>query len=59
MDMLRAQGGEIPFRTRAPGAKNVAHTTLKGSHFIEEDSPGQIAALLDGLVASPPSEPAA
>lgn len=55
-----AQGGEVPFQTRVPGARNVAHTTLKGSHFIQGDSPGEIAALLDGLVASlSPPEPAA
>jgi haloalkane dehalogenase len=39
---------------RVPGTKGVAHTTLKGGHFVQEDSPVEIAALLDGLVASLP-----
>ncbi|WP_297507948.1 haloalkane dehalogenase [uncultured Caulobacter sp.] len=46
------RGGEAPFQARVPGAKKAAHTTLKGGHFIQEDSPAEIAALLDGLVAS-------
>jgi haloalkane dehalogenase len=48
------RGGETVFQTRVPGAKNVAHTTLKGAHFIQEDSPGEIAALLDALAGSLP-----
>jgi haloalkane dehalogenase len=46
------RGGEAVFQSRVPGAKTAAHTTLKGGHFVQEDSPGEIAALLDGLVAS-------
>lgn len=45
-------GGEAPFQSRVPGAKSARHVTLKGGHFIQEDSPAEIAALLDGLVAS-------
>lgn len=48
------RGGETVFQNRVPGAKTVAHTTLKGAHFIQEDSPAEIAALLDGLAASLP-----
>ncbi len=46
------RGGEAVFQSRVPGARKVAHTTLKGGHFVQEDSPSEIAALLDGLVAS-------
>ena len=46
--------GEAVFQSRVPGAKTVAHTTLKGGHFVQEDSPGEIAALLDALVATLP-----
>lgn len=48
------RGGEAMFLARVPGTKSVAHTTLKGGHFVQEDSPVEIAALLDGLVASLP-----
>ena len=50
------RGGETVFQSRVPGARNAAHVTLKGGHFIQEDSPSEIAALLDGLVASLPSQ---
>ena len=46
------RGGETVFQGRVPGARGVAHTTLKGGHFVQEDSPAEIAALLDDLVAS-------
>lgn len=45
------KGGEAVFQSRVPGARGVAHTTLKGGHFVQEDSPNEIAALLDGVVA--------
>lgn len=48
------RGGEAMFLARVPGTKGVAHTTLKGGHFVQEDSPVEIAALLDGLVTSLP-----
>ena len=48
------RGGEAMFLARVPGTKVVAHTTLKGGHFVQEDSPSEIASLLDGLVASLP-----
>ena len=48
------RGGEAMFLARVPGTKGVAHTTLKGGHFVQEDSPSEIASLLDGLVAGLP-----
>lgn len=41
-------GGERPFQKLIPGAKGQAHVTLKGGHFLQEDSPDDIVALIDG-----------
>ena len=43
-------GGEKVFQDRVPGAKGQPHVTLHGGHFLQEDSPAEIAALLDRLV---------
>lgn len=50
------RGGEAIFQARVPGVRSV---TLKGGHFIQEDSPAEIAALLDDLVAALPQPEAA
>jgi len=42
------QGGERPFQKQIPGAKGQAHVTLKGGHFLQEDSPDDIVVLIDG-----------
>lgn len=42
-------GGDVLFQQCVPGAKGQAHTTLKGGHFVQEDSPNEIAAILDTL----------
>jgi haloalkane dehalogenase len=44
------KGGFAIFQERVPGAKGQPHLTLHGGHFVQEDSPEEIAALLDGLV---------
>ncbi|ACG78660.1 haloalkane dehalogenase, putative [Phenylobacterium zucineum HLK1] len=44
------KGGEVPFRERVPGARGQPHVTLHGGHFVQEDSPAEIAGLLDGLI---------
>lgn len=46
------KGGEKAFQDRVPGARGQAHVTLKGGHFVQEDSPAEIAALIDGLIRS-------
>lgn len=46
------RGGEKAFQERVPGARVQAHVTLKGGHFVQEDSPAEIAALIDGLIRS-------
>lgn len=42
-------GGEALFQARVPGAKGQTHVTLQGGHFVQEDSPTEIAALLHQL----------
>ena len=42
------RGGELPFQKLIPGAKGQAHVTLKGGHFLQEDCPDDIVALIDG-----------
>jgi haloalkane dehalogenase len=44
-------GGHAAFQSRIPGARGQPHTTLKGGHFVQEDSPQEIVALLDRLAA--------
>ena len=47
------RGADAMFRERVPGAAGMAHGTLRGGHFIQEDDPrGFVAAILK--VAAPP-----
>ena len=48
------RGGDAIFKARVPATGKSRHVTLKGGHFIQEDAPAEIAALLDELVASLP-----
>jgi haloalkane dehalogenase len=41
------RGGEKIFQERVPGAKGQPHVILRGGHFLQEDSPAEIAALID------------
>jgi haloalkane dehalogenase len=45
------KGGEAAFQARVPGAQGQPHVTLKGGHFLQEDSPAEIAALLNALAS--------
>ena len=45
------RGGEKEFQARVPGARDQPHVTLSGGHFLQEDSPAEIAAILDGMIA--------
>jgi haloalkane dehalogenase len=47
------RGGEAVFQARVPGAKGQPHVTLHGGHFVQEDSPDQIAEILERLTARP------
>jgi haloalkane dehalogenase len=44
------RGGERVFQARVPGAWGAKHVTLPGGHFLQEDSPAEIAALIEGFV---------
>ncbi|HLZ73786.1 haloalkane dehalogenase [Phenylobacterium sp.] len=44
------RGGEAAFQARVPGAKDQPHVTLSGGHFLQEDSPAEIAALIEGMI---------
>ncbi|MBB6427401.1 hypothetical protein [Sphingopyxis sp. JAI128] len=40
--------GDMPFAARVPDAQGMAHRTLRGGHFIQEDDPaGFFAAIRD------------
>jgi len=46
------RGGDALFTARVPGAQGIAHRTLSGGHFIQEDDPvGFVAAIRDAAVA--------
>jgi haloalkane dehalogenase len=47
------RGADKPFRKLIPGAAGLDHPVLPGGHFVQEDCPEQIAALIAQL-ASPP-----
>ena len=46
------RGGEKPFRKLVPGAQGLDHPTLSGGHFLQEDCPADIAALIERFVAT-------
>lgn len=43
------KGWDLVFQNRIPGAKGQAHVTLKGGHFLQEDSPDDIVTIIDGV----------
>lgn len=43
------RGGERAFQQRVPGARGQGHVTLPGGHFLQEDCPGEIVALIEGF----------
>jgi haloalkane dehalogenase len=45
------RGGEAVFQARVPGAKGQPHVILHGGHFLQEDSPAEIAELIGGMVS--------
>ena len=44
------KGADLVFQKRISGAKGQAHVTLRGGHFLQEDSPDDIVALIDGAI---------
>ena len=45
-----SRGGDVTFQTRIPGAKGQPHVTTKGAHFLQEDCPEEITAIIDTLI---------
>jgi haloalkane dehalogenase len=46
-------GGDRPFRERVPGAADQPHTTIVGAgHFLQEDRPAELAALISNFISS-------
>lgn len=47
-----SRGGDRPFQERVPGAKGQKHTIIEGGgHFLQEDRPAEIAALIDSFIS--------
>lgn len=46
------KGGEAVFQARVPGANGQKHVILKGGHFLQEDSPAEVAALIHNVAAA-------
>jgi haloalkane dehalogenase len=45
------RGGERAFQDRVPGAKGQPHVTIEGGgHFLQEDKPEEIAALINNFI---------
>jgi len=44
-------GGDALFQKLVPGAKGQPHVTLSGGHFLQEDCPDEIVAVIEGVVA--------
>ena len=47
-------GGDAVFQKLVPGAKDQSHVTLHGAHFLQEDCPDEIAAVIGGIAARTP-----
>jgi haloalkane dehalogenase len=44
-------GGDAEFIARIPGATGQPHQTLKGGHFIQEDSPEDVVRVIEGVIS--------
>jgi len=51
------RGGEAVFQQRVPGARGQPHITLSGGHFLQEDSPAEIAGLIDAMIGRREARP--
>ena len=47
-------GGEIPLIKFVPGAKGQKHTKIKGGHFIQDDNPEELSAIVLQFMADNP-----
>lgn len=48
------KGGDAVFQTLIPGAAGQPHVTLSGGHFLQEDCPDDIVAVIEGVAAAQP-----
>lgn len=48
------RGADSYLQKRIPGAKGQPHITLRGGHFLQEDSPAEFAAAINQLIAATP-----
>ena len=49
-------GAHLPFQSRIPGAHGQPHRVLEGpSHFIQEDAPDELVAIIDAFVRADPA----
>lgn len=46
------RGGDAVWLSRVPGTRGMAHRTLRGGHFIQEDDPAGFAAAIAEVAAS-------
>lgn len=46
------RGGDRYFQERIPGTQGLPHVTLRGGHFLQEDSPKEFADAINSLIAS-------
>ena len=46
------RGGDRYVKRRVPGAEGQPHVTLRGGHFVQEDSPRDFAEAVNALIAS-------
>lgn len=45
-----SRGGDAPIQARIPGAAGQPHVTLRGGHFLQEDSPAEIVEVIDAMI---------
>jgi len=46
------RGGDVPLQARIPGTQGQPHTTIRGAgHFLQEDKPAELAALINDMIA--------
>ena len=45
-------GGDRVFQKMVPGAQGQPHVTLSGAHFLQEDCPDDIVAVIEGVIAN-------
>ena len=44
-------GGDAVFRKLVPGARDQSHVTPHGAHFLQEDCPDEVVAVIEGVAA--------